>query len=736
MWQPVRPDVRWPELERDVLRLWREQRIFERALEARRDGEPFVFYEGPPTANGLPHAGSVLTRVMKDVFLRYQTMLGRYVPRRAGWDTHGLPVEVEVEKELGIHGRAGIERYGVEAFTRRCMDSVFRYIDAWRSMSERIGFWMDFDQPYVTFHESYVESVWWSLAQLFERGLLYQDYKVVWWWPQGGTALSAGEVGLGYRTVDDPSVFVRFPVHGAPRTSLLAWTTTPWTLPSHVALAVHPDASYVTVELDDGERLILAEARLEPTLGGRPHRVVEHRTGRELCNLSYDPPFRYAEPEGGRAFVVVDAAFVALDSGTGIVHVAPAFGEDDFRLRRERGLGFLQLLEPDGRFPAVVRDFAGRFCKEADRDILRSLRARGLLFREETYRHEYPFCWRAPSDPLIQYARRSWFIRTTALVDRMIANHETIRWQPEHVRDGRMGMFLRSNVDWALSRERFWGTPLPIWVNDETGRMEAIGSVAELLARNERAFDGFEEARRADPTLSPHLRVHKPWIDAVEYRKPGEPGVYRRVPDVIDCWYDSGAMPFAQHGWPHRNVDAFERQFPAHFITEAIDQTRGWFYSLLAISTLLFPDRPGPHPFRSCLVLGHVTDERGHKQSKSRGNYTDPMLLIEQHGADAFRWSLYTHGAPGQNIRFTNEAPVEALRGFLLKVWNVHAFLTTYAAIDRWDPRATRPALPERHVLDRWILAELDDTVRAVRASLDGLDPQQAALRLEAFVDA
>jgi isoleucyl-tRNA synthetase len=662
-------------------------------------------------------------------------MCGYHVPRWAGWDTHGLPVEVEVEKDLGIHGRAEIERYGVEAFTRRCVESVFRYIDEWRRMTQRIGFWIDMDSAYVTFHESYVESVWWALAQLFQQNLFFQDYKVVWWWPQGGTALSAGEVGQGYRAVDDPSVTVRFRVAGKPGTSLLSWTTTPWTLPSNVAAAVHPDESYATVETE-GERLILAQALVAQVLGDRPHRVVEEQPGRSLVGTRYEPLFRYGEPEGGRAYEVIAGDFVTLDTGTGVVHIAPAFGEDDFRIAREEGIGFLQLLQPDGTFPDEVTEFAGRFCKEADRDIIRNLRERDLLFSEGTYRHEYPFCWRKESDPLIQYARRSWFIRTTQEIDHVIANNSQIHWEPEHIRDGRFGDFLRNNVDWAISRERWWGTPLPIWVNDETGKMEAIGSVKEILERNPDAFQPFEEASKQDPSLSPHLRVHKPWIDEVTWTRPGEPGVYRRIPEVVDCWFDSGCMPFAQWGYPHRNREEFEQAFPADFITEGLDQTRGWFYSLLTINTLLFPEANLPYPYRNCVVTGLITDERGQKLSKSKQNYEDPMDIIARHGADAVRWSLYVSSVPGQSARLFSGAAVEALRDFLLKLWNVYSFFVTYARIDSWDPAQPRPPLVDRSDLDRWILAELDATTRDVRATLDAYRSNPAARRIGTFVEA
>jgi isoleucyl-tRNA synthetase len=734
MFDPVSPQVSFPEIDATHLAFWQNARIFEKTLEDGEGKEAFIFYEGPPTANGMPHPGHVLTRVMKDVFLRYRTMCGYHVPRRAGWDTHGLPVEVEVEKELGISGREAIEEYGVEPFSRKCIDSVFKYIGEWQRMTERIGFWVDFDSAYVTFHKSYVESVWWALSEMFNKGLLYQGYKVVWWWPQGGTALSAGEVGQGYQKIDDPSVMIRFPVRGEDNTSFLAWTTTPWTLPSNIALAVDAKTEYATVEIEGGERLILAAALVGKVLGEDAN-VVATRKGSELVGMSYEPPFRYAEPEGGPAWQVVEADFVSLDSGSGLVHLAPAFGEDDFRVCKEKGMGFVQLLKPDGTFPDEVTDFAGRFCKEADRDIIRNLQARGVLFKEEVYRHDYPFCWRAMQDPLIQYARRSWFIRTTQEIERVKENNQDVHWEPEHIKSGRMGQFLDGNVDWALSRERFWGTPLPIWKNDETGAVEAVGSAAEILERNPDAFAHFAKAKAADPTLQDHLMVHKPWIDEVTWTKDGEPGVYRRVPEVIDCWFDSGCMPFAQWGFPHQNREDFAATFPADFITEAVDQTRGWFYSLMTISSLMFPAHALPHPFKNCVVLGLMTDEKGKKLSKRDKNYTDPLVLMDRVGADAVRWALYAGTVPGQNTRFFDDAATDAVREFLLKIWNVYSFFVTYANIDGWKPTDDRPALEDRPDMDRWVLAELDATVRAVRAELDDYKSHMAVRHLLGFVD-
>jgi isoleucyl-tRNA synthetase len=636
----VAPIVNFPDLESRIRAFWDERDVFARTLEKRRGGKRFVFYDGPPTANGLPHNGSALTRVFKDVFPRYRNMRGYDVPRKAGWDTHGLPVEIEVEKELRISGKEAIVRYGVEPFVRRCIESVFRYTREWTQLTQELGCWLDLEHAYVTYHESFVESVWWALSELFKRGLLYQGHKVVWWWAQGGTALSAAEVGQGYRSVDDPSLYVRFPLSDERDTALLAWTTTPWTLPSNSFAAVKGDVEYVVVRDAPGKLILAADlrGRLAEKVG-RDLPVERTLRGSELVGQRYLPPFEWfarSQPHPG-LWRIVDAPFVELDAGTGIVHVAPAFGEVDFDLLRGQRAGapdlpLLCAVRPDGSFdPAFAPpEFAGRWVKDADRDLIRDLKARGLAWHVEQIRHEYPFCERSEKDPLIQYARPAWYVRTTSQVAEALATNARIHWLPEHIRDGRFGDFLRNNVDWALSRERFWGTPLNIWINDVTGAIDAPASVAEILARNPRAFEGFEAARATDPTLSPHLRVHKPWIDSVTWTKAGEKGVWRRVPEVIDVWFDSGCMPFAQWGWPHRGHEEFRKDFPADFICEAIDQTRGWFNSLLWVSTLLFPEAEKPHPYRTCIVLGHMCDREGKKESKSKGNYTAPSVILER----------------------------------------------------------------------------------------------------------
>jgi isoleucyl-tRNA synthetase len=636
MFDKVSNELDFPTEEKQILALWKERQIFQKSLELRKDCKPFVFYEGPPTANGLPHNGHVLTRVIKDLFPRYRTMRGYLVNRKAGWDTHGLPVETEVEKELRIHGKAAIERYGVEPFIQKCIDSVFRYTKEWEELTERIGFWVDTDDAYVTYHKSYVESVWWALSVLFEKGLLYQGHKVVWWWAQGGTALSAAEVGQGYKEVDDPSVYVTLAVEGTD-TALLVWTTTPWTLPSNSYAAVHPDIEYVLVDAA-GKKLWLAEGLREELAKKLKTEltVLESKRGADLVGLRYQPPFDLYKTQAQHYFRVIAANFVTLDSGTGIVHIAPAFGEDDFEAHKRElaktrdEVPLLCAVQPDGTFVPEMGKYAGRWVKDADKDLIQELKARGSLVHSESYRHDYPFCVRADKDPLIQYARPAWYIRTTERIDQTIQNNQQVHWLPEHIKEGRMGDFLRNNVDWALSRERWWGTPLNVWVCDRNSdHKQAPASVAQILEKNPRAFDHFHEAKRKDPTLNEHLIVHKPWIDRVTF--PCQcGGTMQRVTEVIDCWFDSGCMPFAQWGYPHTGKERFEKSFPANFISEAIDQTRGWFYSLQMVSTLVFEQAQKPHPYETCLVLGHVSDKQGKKESKSQGNYTPPGVVYDK----------------------------------------------------------------------------------------------------------
>lgn len=789
MFQPVDNNVSFPKQEQNILKFWKERKIYEKSLEQRAGAPRFVFYEGPPTANGMPHPGHCLTRAIKDVFPRYRTMRGDYCERKGGWDTHGLPVEVEVCKEMGIHSKEEIEEFGVEPFIHRCQQSVWRYMKEWERLTERLGFWIHLDEAYVTYHQSYVESVWWSLKNLFDRGLLYQGHKIVWWWAQGGTALSSGEVGQGYREVADPSVYVRFPLLEDENTSLLVWTTTPWTLPSNQFAAVHPELEYATVvDAESGEKLVLA-ADLVETVAAKAKRKVRVEStcrGTELLGKRYRPPFDFYYRKlghktgtlqaGGTEFVgwrVLPADFVTIDSGTGVVHQAPAFGEVDYDVLiadQERfvagdGPELICAVGPDGKFTDENPGYEGRWVKDADKDLTRELRDRGVLFHQEQYLHEYPFCWRADDDPLIQYPRKSWFVRTTQFKDRMLANNAKINWLPEHIKDGRFGNFLESNVDWALSRERYWGTPLPIWVCDQTGQMEAIDRYDELLAKPGVAgTDVWEEAKAGNPELPDDLRVHKPYIDAVTYDSPfAAGGRMRRVSEVIDCWYDSGAMPFAQWGFPHQGREQFSGQFPADFISEALDQTRGWFYSQLAISTLVFGnDEPVdgvehagfPHPFRNCIVLGLMLGEDGNKMSKSKRNYREPNEIFDRYGADALRWYFFANQPPWTSIRYREQSIKDSIPEFLLRLWNVYSFFVIYANIDGFDPaeqlagdvgqlnsadlasgNGFRP-VAERGELDRWVLSELHRASAGIVERMDAYDNYGACAVLTDFVDA
>ena len=778
---PVEPNPSFPKLEEDILKFWRDQAIYDQSLQRREDGKPYVFYEGPPTANGKPHPGHCLTRAIKDLFPRYKTMQGFRCERKAGWDTHGLPVEVEVCKELGIHSKEEIENYGVEPFIQLCQKSVWQYMQEWERLTERLGFWVKLDEAYVTYHKSYVESVWWSLKNLFDRGLLYQGHKIIWWWAQGGTALSSGEVGQGYKTVMDPSVFVKFPLLDRKNTSLLVWTTTPWTLPSNQFAAVHPDIEYATVydeELD--QNLVFAKDLVE-TIGEKVKRelqVKETCKGSDLIGLRYQPPFDYFYKDHGDqqgklkdgssqhvAWRITSADFVTTDSGTGAVHEAPAFGEVDYELlmaeqaRFADGQGpeMICAVDPAGKFTDQAPDFVGRWVKDCDKDISRRLKDEGKLYHQEQYQHEYPFCWRADDDPLIQYPRRSWFIRTRQHKDSLVANNKEINWLPEHIRDGRFGNFLESNVDWALSRERYWGTPLPIWKCEATGKFDAVGSYDELMAKpGVTGTEVWEKAKAANPELPEDLIVHKPYIDHITYDSPFEDGAKMvRVSEVIDCWYDSGAMPFAQWGYPHQNADRFKGQFPADFISEAIDQTRGWFYSLLAISTLMFSDESDsdfPHPFRNCIVLGLMLGEDGQKMSKSKRNYREPREIFDKYGADALRWYFYANQPPWTAIRYREQSIKESIPEFILRLWNVYSFFVLYANIDEFAPTsgiaseqllspdfASHPAyrpVAERGELDRWLISELNRTNKAVVEAMDAYDNYGAANQLSEFADA
>ena len=816
MFNSVPANIRFPQLEEEILDFWKRQRIYEKSLDQRSNGPTFIFFEGPPTANGLPHPGHCLTRAIKDLFPRYRTMRGDRCERKAGWDTHGLPVEVEVCKELGIHSKEEIESYGVEPFIQKCQQSVWRYMREWEQLTERLGFWIHLEDAYVTYHQSYVESVWWSLKTLFDQGLLYQGHKIVWWWAQGGTALSAGEVGQGYREVDDPSVYTLCPLLDDEDTALLVWTTTPWTLPSNQFVAVHPALEYsIVFDTELQKKLVIASSLVE-TIAAKVKRsleVVRTCQGSELIGKRYRPPFdNYYKDgadvlgtlrDGGKQYVawrVIGADFVTVESGTGLVHQAPAFGEVDYevfvreqdRFVEGEGPALICAVGPDGKFTEDLPEYQGRWVKEADKDLSRDLRSRGLLYLLEQYRHDYPFCWRADEDALIQYPRESWFIKTTDFKDKMLANNSRINWLPEHIRDGRFGNFLESNVDWALSRERYWGTPLPIWVCSVSGKQEAIDSYQQLLDKpGVQGMEVWQQAKKEHPDLPEDLCVHKPYIDAITYDSPFSADArMQRVPEVIDCWYDSGAMPFAQWGYPHQGVEQFKSQFPADFISEALDQTRGWFYSLLAISTMLFGDEAEdesqtsdggfPHPYRNCIVLGlmlaewweskdgkqrFLTGEEARaacgeqsvqkigKMSKQLRNYRSPQEIFDVHGADALRWYLFANQAPWNSIIYSERAIKESIPEFLLRLWNVYSFFVIYANIDEFDPSRSlnddvgqldsptlsradqyRP-VSSRSELDQWILSELNRTLMQVVERMDAYDNFAACSAINAFLD-
>ncbi len=725
MYQKVAADMSFVEREKEVLEFWKKNRIFQKSIEQREGCPEFTFFDGPPTANGKPHIGHILTRVIKDIIPRYQTMKGRHVLRKAGWDTHGLPVELEVEKMLGINGKPQIESYGVEPFIQKCRESVWKYKAEWEQMSDRVGFWADMDNPYITYDNKYIESEWWALRTIWDKGLLYKGHKIVPYCPRCGTALSSHEVAQGYQDVKETSVFVRFRVKGEADTWLAAWTTTPWTLPSNVALCVNPDEEYALVEVDqdlDGTvkpvRYYLAGV-LAPQLFDNGCRVIARMKGNDLVGKAYEPLFPYAETKIAasrkKAFYVTADAYVTLTDGTGIVHIAPAFGEDDARVGHKYDLPFVQLVKEDGTMPPEVTDFAGVFCKDADAGLIRKLRQDGLLLKTMPYEHSYPFCWRCDT-PLIYYARDSWFVRMTAVRDNLLKNNAGVNWIPETIRDGRFGNFLENVIDWGISRERYWGTPLPIW-ECTCGHRHLVGSVAELKAMSDDCPDVIE--------------LHKPSIDKVHLRCPECGGRMTRVSEVIDCWFDSGSMPFAQWHYPFENKEQVDKHFPADFISEALDQTRGWFYTLMALGTVLFDQSP----YRNVIVLGLVQDKNGQKMSKHKGNVVDPWQILNKQGADAVRWYFYTGSAPWLPSRFSDEAVSEAQRKFMGTLWNTYAFYILYARIDQFNPaqyQLDRASLSE---LDRWVLSRLNTLIGQVDQGLSQYDITTSGRAIQAFVD-
>ncbi|MCU1613560.1 MAG: isoleucyl-tRNA synthetase, partial [Frankiales bacterium] len=722
------PQVDLPALEREILQRWEADKVFARSLEASAGRPQWTFYEGPPTANGRPGTHHIEARAFKDVFPRFKTMQGWHVPRRAGWDCHGLPVEIAVEQELGFAGKPDIERYGIAEFNERCRDSVVRHVDAFSELTRRMGYWVDMSTAYWTMDPTYIESVWWSLKQVFEKGLLVEDHRVAPYCPRCGTGLSDHEVAQGYESITDPSVYVSLPVTSgewAGKADLLIWTTTPWTLPSNTAVAVHPDVTYLVVrtERDGRERtVVVAEPLVDAVLGGSaddvPREVLARTTGRDWEYVHYQRPFELVEfPEGDAHFVVL-ADYVTTEDGTGLVHQSPAFGADDLAVCRAYGLPVVNPIDPSGHFLSDIALVGGHFFKAADPALVEDLQRRGVLWREQRYQHSYPHCWRCHT-PLMYYAQPSWYIRTSSIKDQLLAENEKTHWHPETIQWGRYGDWLRNNVDWALSRDRYWGTPLPIWRNDaDPQRMVVVGSLAELSELTGRDLSGL------DP--------HRPFIDDVTFTRPGEEGTYRRVPQVIDAWYDSGSMPFAQWGAPHRNTDAFEAAYPAQFICEAIDQTRGWFYSLMAVGTAVF----GRSSYENVLCLGHILAEDGRKMSKHLGNILEPIPLMDRHGADAVRWFMLAGGSPWSARRVGHETLSEVVRKVLLTYWNTASFFTLYAETNGWDPaRAPAPAPADRPLLDRWALAELAEVTAGVTAALEDFDTQGAGRLLAQFVD-
>ncbi|OKZ84745.1 MAG: isoleucine--tRNA ligase [Clostridium sp. 44_14] len=726
MYQKVSPDMNFVDREKNVGKFWRNQQIFEKSMKAREGKPVYTFYDGPPTANGKPHIGHVLTRVIKDMIPRYKTMKGYMVPRKAGWDTHGLPVELEVEKLLGLDGKEQIEEYGMEPFIKKCKESVWKYKGMWEDFSGTVGFWADMDNPYVTYDDNFIESEWWALKEIWNKKLLYKGFKIVPYCPRCGTPLSSQEVAQGYKLVKERSAIVRFKVVGEDA-YFLAWTTTPWTLPSNVALCVNPEDTYIKVKAADGYTYYLAEALADNVLGGlaqeegvKAYEVLETYKGSDLEHKEYEPLYacakECADKQHKKGFFVTCDTYVTMSDGTGIVHIAPAFGEDDANVGRNYDLPFVQFVNGKGEMSEET-PFAGLFVKKADPEVLKDLDASGKLFAAPKFEHDYPHCWRCDT-PLIYYARESWFIKMTEVRDDLVRNNNTVNWIPESIGSGRFGNWLENIQDWGISRNRYWGTPLNIWECEGCGRQESIGSRAELAERSGNPEDA-------------KVELHRPYIDAVTFTCPDCGKTMRRVPEVIDCWFDSGAMPFAQHHYPFENKDLFEQQFPAQFISEAVDQTRGWFYSLMAESTLLF----NKAPYENVIVLGHVQDENGQKMSKSKGNAVDPFDALDKYGADAIRWYFYINSAPWLPNRFHGKAVQEGQRKFMGTLWNTYAFFVLYANIDEFDATKYTLDYDKLSVMDKWLLSRLNSTVKAVDENLAAYRIPETARALQEFVD-
>ncbi len=713
MYDKVTTNLDFVEREKEILSFWKENKIFEKSIEIREGSPRFTFFDGPPTANGKPHIGHIITRVVKDIIPRYKTMKGYKVLRKAGWDTHGLPVELEIEKQLGISGKPQIENYGVEPFIKKCKESVFKYETEWREMSDRVGFWADMDNPYVTYHNDYIESVWWALKQIWDKGLLYKGHKIVPYCPRCGTALSSHEVAQGYKDVKEVSAIAKFKIKGKENEYFLAWTTTPWTLPSNVALCVNAAEDYAKVK-HGGEIYILADALKESVLSEREFEVIETVKGSALEHIEYEPLFDFASPDKKAFFVTCDS-YVTLTDGTGIVHIAPAFGEDDAKVGKNYDLPFVQLVDEQGKFVESVTPWKGMFVKDADKLVIEALKESGKLFAALPFEHSYPFCWRCDT-PLLYYARDTWFIKMTEVRDRLVANNETVNWMPDNIKHGRFGNFLENVIDWGLSRERYWGTPLPIW-ECECGHRHTVGSIKEL--------------KEMSGNCPEDIELHKPYIDNIFLNCPKCGGKMRRVSEVIDCWFDSGSMPFAQLHYPFENKEEFERNFPANFISEAIDQTRGWFYTLMAISTLLFDKAP----YENVVVLGHVQDKDGQKMSKHKGNVVDPWSVLNKQGADALRWYFYTNSAPWLPSRFYEEAVNEGQRKFMGTFWNTYAFFVLYANIDNFNPNDYKLEYDKLPPMDKWILSKLNSLIKYVDECLDNYRLTESSRAMSDFTD-
>ena len=698
-------------MEKEISNLWKQKNVIKRNFDMNKDGEYFTFYDGPPTANGKPHVGHILTRVMKDIIPRYKVMKGYRVDRKAGWDTHGLPVELEIEKKLGISGKEQIEEFGVENFVHECKESVFTYVSMWEKMTEQIGYWVDMETPYVTYHNSYIESVWWALSKMWEKGLLYKGHKVMPYCPRCGTGLSSHEVSQGYKDVKDLTAIVKFKVENEENKYILAWTTTPWTLPSNLALCVNKAYDYIEAKVND-EVYILAKDLATKVLG-EDYEVIKEFKGSELLGLKYERLLPFGEVEG-KAFEVIHGDYVTLSDGTGIVHIAPAYGEDDSLVAKKNGITFINLVDANGNFVEEVTPWAGKFVKKCDESIVKYLEENNKLFKAEKHTHSYPHCWRC-NTPLLYYPKDSWFVAMTTLRDKLLENNDKINWYPDNIRTGRMGKFLENVIDWGISRDRYWGTPLPIW-ECECGHRECIGSIEELKAKGNNVPDDIE--------------LHKPFIDKVHLNCCKCGNEMTRTNEVIDCWFDSGSMPFAQLHYPFENKELFEANFPAQFISEAVDQTRGWFYTLLAISTAIFDT----NPFENCIVLGHVLDKKGLKMSKSKGNVVDPFEVLDAQGADATRWHFYTASAPWLPTRFSVDDVGEAQRKFLSTLWNVYSFYVLYADLDKFNPTEYKDFKSE-NVMDKWIMSKLNTLVKDVDQNLNDYQITQAALALEEFTD-